>query len=219
MSATISSPTPAAPAAAAGAGPRLSADLGTFLTLLTTQLRNQDPTQPMDANQLTQQLVQFATVEQQLQGNRTLERLLTLQQAGQLAGAAALVGRRVTVEGDRLPLQSGAAEVGLPAAGRARTARIEVSDAAGAVLRTEDVTLAAGVSAWRWDGRDARGVQRPDGAYRVAVRGLGADGMDVPLSFTVAGLVTGAGREGGDLVLRMGGVTVGFDRLRELPGS
>lgn len=205
-------------AAAASGGLRLSADLGTFLTLLTTQLRNQDPTKPMDANSLTQQLVQFATVEQQLRGNQTLERLLTLQQAGQLADAAGLVGRRVTVESDRLPLQAGSAEIGLPAAGRARVARIEISDGAGTVIRTEEVRLGAGPTMWRWNGADAAGVVRPDGAYRVAVEGRAEDGAAVPLGFTVAGLVTGAGREGGDLVLRMGGATVGFDRLRELPG-
>jgi flagellar basal-body rod modification protein FlgD len=200
-----------------GTSPRLSADLNTFLTLLTTQLRNQDPTRPMDANGLTQQLVQFATVEQQLRGNQTLERLLALQQSGQLADAAALVGRRVTVESDRLPLQGGIAEIGLPPAGRAGAARIEISDATGAVVRTQDVPLSAGASAWRWDGADSRGVRRPDGMHRVRVEGRAADGTSTPLAFTVNGTVTGAGREGGDLVLRMGEVTVGFDRLRELP--
>ena len=218
MSESITATRGAAPATNTN-GPRISADLNTFLTLLTTQLRNQDPTRPMDANGLTQQLVQFATVEQQLRGNQTLERLLTLQQAGQLADAAALVGRRVTVESDRLPLQGGAAEIRLPAAGRAALARVEIRDAAGAVVRTQDVRLGAGASAWRWDGVDSRGVRRPDGAYGVSVEGRAADGTAIPLGFTVAGTVTGAGREGGDLVLRLGGATVGFDRLRELPGA
>ncbi len=217
MSGTISA-TPAAAAPRSG-GLRLSADLGTFLTLLTTQLRNQDPTQPMDANQLTQQLVQFATVEQGIATNQTLGRLLSLQQAGQLADAASLVGRRVTVESDLLPLQSGRAEVNLPAAGRASVARVEIRDAAGATIRAQDVQLGAGAAAWRWDGRDARGVARPDGAYRVSIEGRARDGTAVPLAFTVGGTVTGAGREGGELVLRMGAATVGFDRLRELPGS
>jgi flagellar basal-body rod modification protein FlgD len=218
MSDSISAAT-AATSGRRGGSPQLSADLGTFLTLLTTQLRNQDPTQPMDANQLTQQLVQFATVEQQLQGNRTLERLLELQQAGQLAGAGALVGRRVTLEADSLPLQSGRAEVNLPAAGRARTAQIEVRDAAGSVIRTAEVTLGAGATSWRWDGRDARGTQRADGAYGIAVSGRTTDGTAVPLGFTVSGTVTGAGRDGGELMLRLGGASVAYARLRELPGA
>jgi flagellar basal-body rod modification protein FlgD len=201
------------------ASPRLSADLGTFLTLLTTQLRNQDPTKPMDTEALTQQLVQFATVEQQIQGNQTLGELLALQQAGQLAGSAGLVGRRVTVESDTLPLQDGSAEVLLPAAGRARRATIEIADSTGTVIHRETTALGASASSWRWDGRDARGNRQPDGAYRVAVTGQAEDGAAVPLTAAVSGTVTGASRVEGALTLRLGAASVGFDRLRELPGG
>jgi flagellar basal-body rod modification protein FlgD len=217
MSGSIAGPT--ATAASRGSTPRISADLGTFLTLLTTQLRNQDPTKPMDTETLTQQLVQFASVEQQLAGNQTLERLLSLQQAGQLAETASLIGRRVTMESDTLPLQGGRAEVVLPRAGAARRAAIEVQDSTGATLRQDTVTLGAGATSWIWDGRDARGTQRPDGAYRVVVTGRGEDGTSVPLTAAVAGRVTGAARSDGALVLRLGAATVGFDRLREVPGS
>ena len=103
MSGTIGATT-STTGTAGTSGSRLSADLNTFLRLLTTQLQNQDPTQPMDANQLTNQLVQFSTVEQQMNTNTTLQSLLSLQQAGQLGQAAALVGQRVAVETDHLPL-------------------------------------------------------------------------------------------------------------------
>lgn len=222
MSGSIAPTQPAASAGAAprgNAGPRLSADLGTFLTLLTTQLRNQDPTKPMDTETLTQQLVQFATVEQQLQGNQTLGRLLELQQAGQLAGTADLIGRRVTLETDRLPLQDGSAELVLPAAGRAQAAMVEVRDAAGSVIRSATVPLGAAPTRWQWDGRDTRGMARPDGSYAVSVAGRAGDGTAVPLGFGVSGRVTGAARVEGELVLRLGAATVGFDRLRELPGG
>lgn len=200
-----------------GTGPRLSADLGTFLTLLTTQLRNQDPTKPMDTETLTQQLVQFATVEQQLNTNATLERLLSLQQAGQLAETAPLIGRRVTLQSDILPLQDGRAEVVLPAAGRARRAQVEVQDATGTVLRSATVTLGATPARWNWDGRDSRGIQRQDGAYRLVVTGRAEDGTGTPVDAVVTGRVTGAARIDGNLMLRLGGASVGFDRLRELP--
>lgn len=201
------------------AGPKLSADLGTFLTLLTTQLRNQDPTKPMDTEQLTQQLTQFATVEQQIAGNQALERLLELQQAGQLAGSGQLVGRRVVLETDRLPLQDGRAEVVLPAAGAARGAVIEVRDAAGTVIRRQEARLGSAATAWQWDGRDSTGRQRPDGAYSVRITGVREDGGTAALTPMVAGRVTGALRSDGNLVLRLGATTVGYDRLRELPGG
>ena len=204
---------------ARNAAPRLSADLGTFLTLLTTQLRNQDPTKPMDTEALTQQLVQFATVEQQIQGNQTLGQLLELQQAGQLANSGNLVGRRVTMETDTLPLQNGQAEVVLPAAGRAARAVVEVKDSSGTVLRRDAVTLGAGATRWRWDGRDSTGAQRPDGTYHVTVTGQADDGSATALTSVVTGLVTGATRIEGELMLRFGNASVGFDRLRELAGA
>ncbi|WP_237216687.1 flagellar hook assembly protein FlgD [Falsiroseomonas oryziterrae] len=218
MSGSITATTPPADTAPRG-GPRLSADLNTFLRLLTTQLRNQDPTKPMDTEALTQQLVQFATVEQQIAGNQTLQRMLDLQQAGQLAATAPLMGRVVTVATNRLPLQDGRAELVLPPTGRATRANIEIRDASGALLRTETVALGAAQTRWAWDGRDMRGTRRADGAYAVAVTGRAADGTPVPLDFAVSGRVTGAARADGDLVLRLGAVAAGFDRLRELPGT
>lgn len=202
-----------------GSGPQLSADLGTFLTLLTTQLRNQDPMQPMDANTLTQQLVQFASVEQQILSNQLLEQMLGVQQAGQLADAAQLIGRRVTVESNTLPLQDGKAELILPAAGSVVTARVHIADATGSVIYTKDVTLGTGQTTWQWDGVDAQGVQRPDGAYIAIVTGSAADGTSVTISPLVTGVVTGAGRVNGDPVLRLGAATVKFDALRDLPGA
>jgi flagellar basal-body rod modification protein FlgD len=217
MSGTIGAAGTATTTSSGSGGTRLSADLGTFLTLLTTQLRNQDPTKPMDTETLTQQLVQFATVEQQIAGNQTLEQLLALQQAGQLANTAGLIGRRVTVESDSLPLQAGRAEIVLPAAGRSARALVEVQDSSGTTLRSEVVTLGAAPTSWQWDGRDSRGTQRADGAYRVVVTGRAADGTSQPLDFSVTGRVTGAARVEDALMLRLGSATVGFDRLRELP--
>jgi flagellar basal-body rod modification protein FlgD len=173
----------------------------------------------MDTEKMTQQLVQFASVEQQMAGNGTLTQLLELQQAGQLAGTADLVGRRVTLETETLPLQGGRAEVALPRAGKAQQAVLEVRDGAGSVVRTATLPLGAAPTSWTWDGRDARGQQRPDGAYRVTVSGRGADGAATPVTFGVTGLVTGAVRQDGALMLRLGPASVGFDKLREVSGG
>lgn len=198
---------------------RLSADLNTFLRLLTTQLQNQDPTQPMDANQLTQQLVQFSTVEQQMNTNTTLQSLLSLQQAGQLGQAAALVGRRVTVESERLPLQNGRADVNLPAAGTARAARIEIRDTTGNLVRAQTVPLGTAASTWQWDGKDSRGQLRNDGSYRLTVTGQASDGGTAAISHTVTGEVTGATRVDGAVTLKMGAVNVAYDRIRDIAAA
>ena len=220
MSGTVTSSTTATAASAATANTRLTGDFNTFLTLLTTQLQNQSPTDPLDTNQMTNQLVQFASVEQQIAMNQNLESLISLQQAAQLTAAAPLIGQRAEVESDQVTLQNGRAEVRLPALGTARTAEISIADGAGRVVRQQTVALGTQAGGWIWDGRDATGRSLADGAYRVQVAGRGANGEAVPLAYTVAGTVTGAERQNGELSLAMGGMTVGFDKLRRLlPGA
>jgi flagellar basal-body rod modification protein FlgD len=204
----------------AATGPKAAgfgADFNAFLGLLTTQLKNQDPTKAMDTQAMTQQLVQFASVEQQISMNGNLEKLIALQQAAQLTAAAPLMGRVIEVESDRLSLQDGVATLRLPAAGAAGRARITVLDAAGRTLREEEVALGAAPREWRWDGRDAAGRKQPDGAYRFAVAGRDLAGSPQPVTATVLARATAAERQGsGGLSLALGGLSVGFDAVRRL---
>ncbi|HZH47687.1 MAG TPA: flagellar hook assembly protein FlgD [Roseococcus sp.] len=212
MSGTIASIAPNA--TAASTRPRLNADFNTFLNLLTTQLRNQDPTKAMDAQQMTQQLVQFASVEQQLAVNQNLERLVTLQQGSQVVAAAPLMGRMVEVESDQLSLQGGQAALRLPAAGPARSARIEVQDANGRVLRAAEVPLGAAATTWRWDGRDSQGRPQAEGAYRFAVTGATAAGAPAPVAAGVLARATAVERQDGEVRLKLGALSVEFGKLR-----
>jgi len=197
----------------------IGADFNTFLTLLTTQLQNQDPTNAMDANQMTEQLVQFASVEQQIKVNTNLERLLSVEQGNQLVSAAPLMGRVVEVESDQLALQGGQAQLRLPAAGEARLARISVTDANGRALRSSDVTLGPTAMNWSWDGRDASGAQMPDGAYRFAISGVRADGTPASVTAGVLARATAVDRRDGEVRLSLGALSVSFDRLRGLAAN
>jgi flagellar basal-body rod modification protein FlgD len=154
------------------------ADFNTFLTLLTTQLKNQDPTNAMDPNEMTQQLVQFAGVEQQLRTNTNLESLISVQQGAQLVGAAPLMGRVVEVESDRLSLQGGLATLRLPPAGEARRVGIGVLDSQGNLIRAAQVDLNSSTQDWAWDGQ-GRGRRAAAGRrlqLRAGGRGLGRHG-------------------------------------------
>jgi len=202
--------------AASKSGTQLAGNFNNFLSLLTTQLKNQSPTDPLDTNQMTNQLVQFASVEQQISMNKNLEQMVSLQQAAQLTAAAPLMGQRVEVEGDSLPLQGGSATVRLPAAGTARTARVAVMDSAGRTLREAQVSLGQAAQDWRWDGKDSAGRQLADGAYTVAVTGTDANGGAASTSFTVVGTATAAERTDGALKLRMGSATYTFDKVRSI---
>jgi len=198
------------------ASTRLGGDLNTFLTLLTTQLQNQDPTSPLDTNQMTNQLVQFASVEQQIAMNQNLTSMISLQQSAQLTAAAPLIGRRIEVTSDQVALQNGSAEIRLPAAGTARTAEIAVLDANGRTLRTQTVTLGSNATGWTWDGRNSAGATQADGAFRVQVTGRDVNGAAVALPHTVRGTLTGAQRSDGGLTLSMGALSLGFDSLRSI---
>ena len=89
----------------------IASNFTTFLQLLTTQLKNQDPLSPMDTNQFTQQLVEFASVEQQMKSNDSLTTLVSLEQSAQSTSALALVGATVVVDGSTTQLANGQAQL------------------------------------------------------------------------------------------------------------
>jgi flagellar basal-body rod modification protein FlgD len=195
------------------------ADFNTFLTLLTTQLKNQDPTNAMDPNEMTQQLVQFAGVEQQLKTNTNLQSLISVQQGAQLVGAAPLMGRVVEVESDQLSLQGGLATLRLPPAGEARRVGIGVLDSQGNLVRSAQLDLNSSTQDWVWDGKDTDGVQRPDGAYSFVLVGAATDGTEAEVAGTVLARATGVERREGEVRLNLGTLTVAFDKLRGVPGN
>jgi len=197
-------------------GARIANNFQDFLRLLTTQLQNQDPTAPLDTNQFTQQLVQFAQVEQQLATNGNLENLIKLQGTAQLTALTPLIGRTVEIDGERLPLQRGEAAATYTLSGPTTETMISISNAAGRVVRTAPGETAAGTHGFVWDGRDNAGTRLPDGVYTVSVTGQTGTST-TKASTTVYGLVTGAERgTDGAINLRLGDITVNSDRIRSV---
>ena len=194
----------------------LSGSFDTFLTLLTTQLKNQSPDDPLDTNDMTAQLVQFASVEQQIAMNTNLEKMIALQQTSQLTAAAPMLGQKVEVESTTLPLQDGTATVRLPAAGTASTVRVAIKDSSGKTVKEQQLSLTTAQQDWVWDGRNSSGTQLADGAYTVAVTGADVSGNAVSTSFTVVGKATAAERSKGALTLRMGAASYDFDDVRSV---
>src|SRR3954463_3014533 len=134
---TSSTPAPTTPVSATpapNAMAQLSSNFDTFLTLLTTQLKNQDPTSPMDSNQFTQQLVQFSQVEQQIQTNTNLDNLI--KQGSSMAGsyATAYLGKTVSVTNGQASLAGGAANWNYTLGAAASEATLTVTNQAGRVV-------------------------------------------------------------------------------------
>ncbi len=177
---TVTATAGAAPATTASGNSltKLAGNFDDFLKLLMTQLQNQDPTSPMDTNQFTSQLVQFTSVEQQINTNSSLTKLIQATQGSNLLQASALVGQMVEVSGDQLSLQNGQASLHITGS-IAQPVKIGVYAQSGAKLQEATVVPQAGSKSWTWDGKDATGRTMPDGAYKVVVKA--ADGSDVPV--------------------------------------
>src|SRR4051794_31335448 len=140
----------AAPAAPNSTG-TLTSNCNDFLKLLMTQLQNQDPTSPMDTNAFTSQLVQYSSVEQQINANTNLTKLIQATQSNTMLQSGALLGRTVQASSDHLTLQDGtaAAQFNVPAAQRVV---VGVYSDSGAKLQQATVDAKAGSNTWTWDG-------------------------------------------------------------------
>lgn len=187
----------------------LQEDLNRFLSLLTTQLKNQDPLDPMDSNEFTSQLVQFASVEQQIYQNSNLETLVGLAETNQVSSLVDFIGKRIEVTGTtKFPLEDSAAEFTYTMPPGAKSASIIIRDANGLTVYEQDANLDQGQHTFEWDGRDRNGGTAPDGEYSVLVSGLDHQGDLLDISTTVFGRVTGIGVENGETTMFMGDIEV-----------
>src|SRR3954470_5058499 len=147
----------------------LSSNFDTFLTLLTTQLKNQDPTSPMDSNQFTQQLVQFSQVEQQINTNDNLKTLIGqgASQAGTFASA--YLGKKVSVTNGNASLSNGSAIWTYNLGTASSTTALSISDANGRTVYSAAGEIGSGQHAFNWNGKDSNGNTLADGTYKLTV--------------------------------------------------
>ena len=195
------------PAATSNAQTRLNANFDTFLTLLTTQLRNQNPLDPLNTEQFTQQITQYTGVEQQLRTNDLLQRLVNNQSGGSLTSALGFLGNNIVANGDSAQLSNGQANWTLNAASNV-DATITITNAAGQVVRTEQRALQAGSTNYQWNGRDDAGVAQVNGSYQIAITARSSDGTPQTVSTRSSGRVTAVDLSNGEAILTVNGARV-----------
>jgi flagellar basal-body rod modification protein FlgD len=183
---------------------QIAGNFTTFLTLLTTQLQNQNPLDPLDTNQFTQQLVQFASVEQQMNMNTQLQSLVALQQTAQNSQALGFVGKTVTVTGSTAPLTDGKAQWTFNPSTPA-TATFTVTDSTGQTVYSKTATVQPGAQAFNWNGLDNSGHQWVDGNYTLTITATGADGKAAAIPTTVTGMVNSVDLTQSPPVMSIGG--------------
>ena len=204
----ISSTTTATTATTGGgnaAASRLTSDMTMFLKLLTTQMQNQDPLNPMDTSEYTQQLVQFSQVEQSIAQNRNLEAILARLDGQEMIGAAALVGSTGTFDSATAGLtEGGSASWRYAADGASLPLTATILDAAGAVVATRSIDSREGV--FSWDGTRADGSTAAAGSYTLAIAAADGNGGRIVPDIAARGRITEAVTTAGGTLLRAGGI-------------
>ena len=206
-------------AAATVANNTLSNNFTTFLQLLTTQLKNQNPLDPLDTNQFTQQLVQFASVEQQLKSNTQLETLVSLQKATQATQALGYVGQTVAIDGQTSKLTSATGAGWSFNSPKPASATINIINSAGATVFTGAYSLDSGIQNFVWDGRNNSGVKQPDGDYKLAITAKDATGQSVAVSTEIQGVVDSVDMSKSPPVLSVNNTEYALDKIKRVVRS
>lgn len=187
-----------------------------FLTLLTKQLQNQDPLSPMDTAQFTQQLVAFSSVEQQIQSNKRLEQLISLQSSTNAYAAVSFIGTDVAIDSDKIMLQDEEAKFSYNLDKTATRATLQIYDKNNQVVMIMEADRTVGEHKAVWDGTDYFGNQLPDGEYRVAVSYEDDQGKKYTAPVTSFGTVDSAELVDGNVFLNIGTIRVSLDKVQQI---
>jgi flagellar basal-body rod modification protein FlgD len=193
----------------------IASNFTTFLQLLTTQLQNQDPLSPMDTNQFTQQLVEFAQVEQQMQSNTQLSTLVSLQQTAQSSAALSYVGATVVVDGSTAQMTNSAAtwnlNVSKPAA-----ATVTITDSTGQTVYSGTMAVQPGTEQFVWNGLSNSGQQLPDGTYKLTATAVDASNQSTPVTTTIQGKVDSADLTQNPPTLSINGQDFALNQIKQI---
>ena len=198
------------PQAMASKSSTIGADFNMFLKLLTTQMQHQDPLDPMETSEYTQQLVQYTQVEQTVKQTDTLNDILTRLNAQGMSEASAYIGREVRFDSPVSGLGERPASWTYEVDGSPAKIVATVRDEAGRVVHEQEVDGATG--RFSWDGTLPGGRKAPDGAYRLTLEAVALDGTALESTINSVGVVK-------DVVTNGNAVLLGVNGLRFPTGS
>jgi flagellar basal-body rod modification protein FlgD len=213
----INTTTPAATSSSSSGSSTINSGLAgladnyqTFLTLLTTQLQNQDPLSPMDTDQFTSQLTQMTGVEQQLLSNQLLQQLVSANQGDSLQSGVGLIGKTVTSGNSTSTLTSGTASWPYTLPTGVASGTVKVLDSGGNVVFTGPLTnTTAGSDTYTWNGKTTAGTQLNNGGvYTLQVSAADSANNAISVNTGVTGAVTSAQQVNGVTMVTVNGVQV-----------
>jgi flagellar basal-body rod modification protein FlgD len=205
-----------ATAANALASTQIAGNFQSFLTLLTTQLQNQNPLDPLDTNQFTQQLVEFAGVQQQLNTNDSLATLVSLQQTAQSTQALGFVGKTAVVNGSTAALSNSTAtwELTVPSASNVN---VTIANSTGQTVFSGTYSVAAGSNQpFKWNGQGNDGTQWPDGSYTLTATAKDSSGNSVAVTTQTQGVVSSVDLTQSPPLLTINGQTYTVSQIQSI---
>jgi len=195
----------------------LAGDMDAFLLLLVTQLKNQDPLSPLEPTEFTNQLVNFAGVEQQIATNDNIEKLLSVQNAALASAVIGFVGKEVVADtSGKLPLQNGEATFEYTLGSSASNVVMTISDDEGRILFTKAGETGVGKHEVIWDGKDGKDQTMPDGSYNLAITPLAFSGETIEHTTRIKAVITGISLANGETKMDASGVTIPFEKIETI---
>jgi flagellar basal-body rod modification protein FlgD len=204
---------------AATSAKSLAQNFDTFLTLLTAQLKNQDPLSPMDATQFTQQLVQFSQVEQQINSNKNIETLIGLTRSRNATESVSYLGKTVTLTDGGAALKDGSAEWTYTLDGESAGTVLTITNAQNKLVYVTRGNTANGEHSFVWDGRDNFGNPLPDGGYTLTVKAELADGKAIATRVRSQGVVEEIDLSSSEPLLMIGAFGVPLSKVALISGN
>jgi len=198
------------------ASQQIAGNFQTFLQLLTTQLQNQNPLSPLDTNQFTQQLVEFAGVEQQLNANQSLQTLISLQQTAQSTQALQFVGKTAVVKGNVNSLTNSQATWDLNVPSNSNVT-LSIANSSGQTVFTGNYSANAGNNQpFTWNGKGNDGTQWPDGQYTLTATAADSSGNSVGITTEVQGVVSSVDLTQSPPLLTIAGQTYTVNQIQRI---
>lgn len=191
----------------------LAQNFDQFLNILIAQMKNQNPTEPLETSQFTQQLVSYAAVEQQIKSNESLSAMMSSMNANNAIGALSFVGKSITATGTTTNLQNGSANWKLES-DRDGTAKITIKDSNGNLMNTLSVPIKRGMQDFKWDGKTSTGTAAPSGAYSITVEGTDGKLEKFNIATSIEGIVDRVDLTKTPPLLVIGGTSVSLGAVK-----
>jgi flagellar basal-body rod modification protein FlgD len=199
----------------------LNSSYQTFLTLLTTQLKNQDPSSPEDPDQFTTELVQMTGVQQQLLSNQLLQQLVNASPSQGVTSDVGLIGQTLSTSSPSATLSNGSASWNYTLPSAVVNATVTVKDSTGDVVYSGTApSFASGAHSFTWNGETNSGTQEPNGGtYTLTMSATDTTGTAVTPTIGVTGTATSVQNTAGTTTVTVDGVQVPVSSVTSISGS